>query len=80
LNTLPIWELPARRIARKSNARQREYLDIPIVASEGAILVSSAAKPVLAPSPLNLLLLGNKEESFSRHSGESKKERRVVLR
>jgi len=50
---------PARRIARKPNARQREYLDIPMVASEGAILVSSAAKPVLAPSPLNLLLPGN---------------------
>jgi two-component system cell cycle sensor histidine kinase/response regulator CckA len=51
-------------IAINFRTRRCEYGHIPIVTTEGAILVSAAAKPVLAPSPLNILLVGKKEEDF----------------
>src|ERR1700746_3646834 len=43
---------------------QREGSHIPIVTSYGENSVLSAAKPALAPVPLQVLLVGNKEEDF----------------
>ena len=45
-------------------AKPREHSDIPMVTSDGEISVLTAAKPALAPAPLQVLLVGNQEEDF----------------
>jgi two-component system cell cycle sensor histidine kinase/response regulator CckA len=43
---------------------QREDSHIPMVTRYGETSVSTAAKPALAPAPLHVLLVGNREEDF----------------